>query len=111
MSGMGTDEDIISEIIGSRSNSKLAEIIKLYNEKYDEDFEEKIKNETSGEFSKLLVSLLKCARDENKEVDGDAVADDVKVLYEAGEGKWGTDEEAFIRIFAVRSSYHLKELN
>jgi len=39
------------------------------------------------------------------------VAQDVKDLYSAGEGKWGTDEEVFNRIFALRNSFHLKEMN
>lgn len=111
MEGMGTDEDCVSEIIGSRSNYRLKEIIGLYKMKYDEDLETRVKSETSGDYRKLLVSLLQCGRNENNQVDENLVAEDVTALYKAGEGKWGTDEEVFNRIFAVRNSYHLREMN
>lgn len=32
-------------------------------------------------------------------------------MWEAGEAKWGTDEEVFIKIFAARSNNHLKKLD
>jgi annexin A7/11 len=109
--GMGTDEDTVSEIIGSRSNYRLKEIAGLYKVKYDEDFEKRLTSEVSGDYRKLLISIMQCGRNESKEVDSKAVEEDCKVLYNAGEGKWGTDEEVFNRIFAIRSSYHLRELN
>jgi len=109
--GGGTEEGIISEIVGSRSNYRLQEILGLYKVKYDEDFEERCKGEVSGDYEKLLVSLLQCARDDTQDVDEDACQEDVNALYEAGEGKWGTDEETFNRIFAMRNSYHLRRMN
>ena len=48
--GMGSDEDAISEIIGSRSNERLNEIAKFYKLKYNEDLEERLKSETSGDY-------------------------------------------------------------
>jgi len=109
--GMGSDEDAISEIIGSRSNYRLKEIISLYKVKFDEDLEERVKSETSGDYKALLCSLLQCSRDESDEVDEEKVQEDVNALYKAGEGKWGTDEETFNRIFALRNSHHLKRMN
>jgi len=58
-----------------------------------------------------LCALLQCSRDESGDVDEDAVQEDVNALYEAGEGKWGTDEETFNRIFALRNSNHLRRMN
>jgi len=111
MEGMGTDEDTVSEIIGSRSNYRLKEIIGLYKLKFDENLEERIKSECTGDYGKLLVSLMQCCRNEDNDVDDDAVEGDVNALYDAGEGKWGTDEEAFNRIFAMKNSHHLREMN
>jgi len=111
MEGMGTDEDTVSEIIGSRSNYRLEEIKGLYKLKYNEDLESRIKSETSGDYRKLLISVLQCGRNESTDVDSNLVASDVADLYKAGEGKWGTDEEVFNRIFALRNSYHLREMN
>jgi len=59
----------------------------------------------------IIVSLLQCNRDESNQVNQQEVEKDINDLYEAGEGKWGTDEEVFNRIFALRNSFHLKEMN
>ena len=111
MEGSGTEEGVLAEIIGSRSNYRLKEILSLYKVKYDENLEERIKSEVSGDFGTLLVSLLQCGRDESNNVDENKVQEDVNALYKAGEGKWGTDEETFNRIFALRNSHHLKRMN
>jgi len=109
--GAGTDEDTLTEIIGSRSNYRLKEIKKLYKEKYGEDLESRISSEASADYKKLLTSILQCNRDESNNVDNSSVEKDVKALYDAGEGKWGTDEEVFNRIFALRNSLYLKALD
>ena len=36
---------------------------------------------------------------------------DAAALYQAGEGKWGTDEDTFIRIFSTRSPEELALIN
>jgi hypothetical protein len=111
MEGAGSEEGTLSEIIGSRTNTRLKQILSLYKLKYDEDLEERIKSECSGDYGNLLVALLQCKRAEGNIVDSAAVQNDVEALYKAGEGKWGTDEETFIRIFALRNSSHLKKMN
>ncbi len=109
--GAGTEEDTLTEIIGSRSNFRLKEIKQLFKEKYDEDLESRIKSEAGEDYKKLLVSILQCNRDESSKVDDALVEKDVQALYEAGEGKWGTDEEVFNRIFALRNPMHLRAMN
>jgi hypothetical protein len=109
--GGGTDEDCISEIIGSRSNFRLGEIKKRFQQMYGEELEQRIKDETSSDYEKLLVSLLQCKRDESNKVDASLVQKDVQDLYNAGEGKWGTDEEIFNRIFVLRNPTHLYTVN
>jgi hypothetical protein len=111
MEGSGTDENVLSEIIGSRSNYRLKEIISLYKVRYDEHLEDRVKSECSGDYGTLLVSLLQCSRDSSNTVNEDQVQEDANALYKAGEGKWGTDEETFNRIFALRNSHHLKRVN
>jgi len=49
MEGAGTEEGVISEIVGSRSNYRLKEILTFYKVKYDEDLEERLKGEVSGD--------------------------------------------------------------
>ena len=109
--GMGTNEDTLNEIIGSRSNYRLLEIKKVYQKMYGEDLDQRIKGETSGHYEKLLISILQGKRDESSNVNSSQVQQDVVDLYNAGENKWGTDESIFNRIFALRSPTHLYQLN
>jgi hypothetical protein len=109
--GMGTDEDTVTEILGSRTSSRLAEIKNLYQILHKESLEKRIISETSGNYKKLLVSILQCKRDESNFIDNNLIEQDVLRLYKAGEGKWGTDEEVFNEIFALRSASHLAAMN
>ncbi|KAJ8347149.1 hypothetical protein SKAU_G00285500 [Synaphobranchus kaupii] len=45
MKGFGTNEDVLIEILVSRSNAEIAEIKKVYQEEYQRDLEEDIDSE------------------------------------------------------------------
>ncbi len=59
---------------------------------YNKNMEKEVKGDTSGDFQKLLMSLMAGDRNESKRVDYDAIQNDAKELLKAGEGKLGTDE-------------------
>ena len=107
MKGAGTDEDTIIEIISSRPNWLLKKIKETYKQKYGKDLESAIKGEVSGDFERLLVSLLQCNRSENTKPNDGECEKQAKALFEAGEGKWGTDESVFNKIFATSSPMEL----
>jgi hypothetical protein len=107
MKGLGTDEDTIIEILGSRSNSRIQEIKNIFKLKYGRDLEKEIVSETSGYLQKLLVALLQCRRSENMYPDQNQVMQEASELYKAGEGKWGTDESVFIKLCSLRSPHEL----
>jgi annexin A7/11 len=107
MKGLGTDEDTLIEILATRPNSRIREIKVAYHRLYDRDLEKDIISETSGDFKKLLISLIQGNRSENMNVDMNQAQKDAKELYEAGEGKWGTDESVFNKIFALRSHHEI----
>jgi hypothetical protein len=103
MKGGGTAEDVLIEIIGSRSNSRLQEIKELYKEKYNKSLEDHVIDETSSDLKRLLVSLLQCNRSENEVASQEQADQDATELFQAGEGQMGTDESVFNRIFTLRS--------
>uniref|UniRef100_UPI00398E3EF5 annexin A1a n=1 Tax=Pristiophorus japonicus TaxID=55135 RepID=UPI00398E3EF5 len=105
--GLGTDEDCLVEILVSRSNKEIKEIIKVYQEEFNCDLEGKIKSDTSGAFQKALIALLKASRDESSTVDHDLADDDARALYEAGEKRKGTDVDTFINILTTRNFAHM----
>ncbi|KAM7451307.1 hypothetical protein ABFA07_000987 [Porites harrisoni] len=103
MKGIGTDEDILIEILCTRTNSELHDIRAAYSKKYENSLETDLKGDTSGDLETLLVELSKGQRDESTKVDKEMAKADAKEIMEAGVASWGTDEGKFIRIFTQRS--------
>lgn len=111
MSGGGTDEDTLIEIIGTRSNERLKEIKERFKEIFKKDLEEEVADECSGDLKRLLISLLQCNRSDETEIDEEKLNKDLADLYEAGEGTWGTDESTFNKIFTNRSPAEMRYIN
>lgn len=105
--GAGTEEACLIDILTSRSNSEIKEIIATYKKDYDKNLEDDVCGDTSGMFQRVLVSLLSAGRDESLKVDDALVAQDAKDIFEAGEARWGTDEVKFLTVLCVRSRNHL----
>lgn len=143
--GPGTDEAALIEILLTRTNAQIQEMTKCYPAVTNEHsrsktpkIEKDIKDDTSGDFKRLLISACQGNRYEiprerleqaveeilNPEtnegtgmfqVNNQKLADHAKAVREArelvkaGEDRWGTDEETFIRIFATRDYYQMRE--
>jgi len=104
MKGLGTDEDTLIEIIATRPGYIIKQIIEKYPNYVDgRNLVEDIKNETSGSFKRLLISLLQGSRSDNTNPNIEECEKMAKELYEAGEKKWGTDDSVFNKIFALSS--------
>ena len=93
MKGAGTDESCLIEVIASRPNWLLHKIKLKYKELYNKELEEDIIGDTSGDFQKLLLGLLKCNRRENKEVNKEECQKIASQLHEAKEQKWSIESE------------------
>lgn len=106
--GLGTDEDVLIEILCTRSNAQITEIKRVYQEKFNKDLEKDIIGDTSGHLKRLLVGLVQANRSDSNEVDRMKANQDAKALYEAGEKKWGTDESRFNVILVSRSYPQLR---
>ena len=111
MKGIGTKEGVLSEIIGSRIPLELAAIKQVYPANYGEVLNNAIASDTSGDYQKLLLSLLQCQSSNAAQKDANMGMNDAADLYQAGERKWGTDEATFNRIFDTRSPAELGLIN
>lgn len=110
ISGAGTDEACLIEILSSRSNAEIQETTKIYKAEYGKSLEDAINSDTSGHFRRLLVSLSQGNRDERETVDISLAKQDAQKLYAAGENKVGTDESQFNAVLCARSKPHLRQV-
>ncbi|XP_071108151.1 annexin A4-like isoform X2 [Haliotis cracherodii] len=108
MRGAGTDEAALIEILCTRNNKQVLAMVAAYKAMYGRKLEQDIISETSGHFKKLLVSMTTGGRMENQPVDQAKAQQDAKALYEAGQKRWGTDENTFNRILAAQSYDQLR---
>ena len=101
MKGLGTDEDLLIDLMCSKTASELKLVADEFGFRYKESLKSWIQDDTSGDFRKLLVKLTE--RDDSSIVNAELAKKDAEALFEAGENKWGTDENKFIDIFTKRN--------
>eukprot|EP00045_Choanoeca_perplexa_P009678 m.93821 g.93821 ORF g.93821 m.93821 type:complete len:855 (-) comp14991_c0_seq1:659-3223(-) len=108
MKGMGADNEMLIDIICTKSSAYLAKVTAIYPTVADgRALDEDITGNTSGHYRKLLLAVLKNQRVVSDQVDQAAAAKDADALYKAGEKRFGTNEKVFIDIFSMRSYAHL----
>uniref|UniRef100_A0A4D5RA79 Annexin n=1 Tax=Scolopendra viridis TaxID=118503 RepID=A0A4D5RA79_SCOVI len=108
ISGAGTDEESLIEILVTSSNMELDEIKEAYERLFENSLESDLSGEASGHFRRLLVSLCQALRDEDPHFSKDEALADAQALFDAGEGQWGTEEGVFNKILVTKNSYYLK---
>uniref|UniRef100_A0A8C9RQZ9 Annexin n=2 Tax=Scleropages formosus TaxID=113540 RepID=A0A8C9RQZ9_SCLFO len=106
--GIGTSENVLIEILASRTPSQVVEMNNAYKQAYDCSLEHSITGDCSGCFQRMLVVLLQASRQQG--VDEGKIKSDAEALFAAGEKKFGTDEDQFITILGNRSADHLRRV-
>ena len=107
MKGIGSDKDIITEVLCFRNPERINQIKQKFQEKYGKDLVAEIKSETSGDYQKIVLKLLEGDRTQDGKADLQKCSGIAEELYKAGEGKLGTDESVFIKYFTSLSPSEL----
>ncbi|XP_022155373.1 annexin D5-like [Momordica charantia] len=102
---------VATEVICSRTSTQIQHFKQVYLTMFQSYIEHDIQKTASGDHKKLLLAYVSIPRYEGPEIDKDSVEKDSEALYKAGEKRWGTDEDKFIKIFSERSSAHLAAVN
>jgi len=103
MKGLGTNSDAMLAVLIGRNNQQLDRIKAIYSHDNKRTLEAAITSETSGDLRKLMLGLVQGRDPDWTPVNEDAAKADAERLYNAGEGRLGTDEKVFIEIFSKRS--------
>ncbi|VDL59602.1 unnamed protein product [Hymenolepis diminuta] len=98
MDGMGTDEAMIVDILGTRTSHQRVEIAEAYKASYGEDLRKRLRSELSGDFKKL-VSLMFYTIPELK----------ARIIYDAVHGP-GTDESALVEVICTSTNSEIEQL-
>lgn len=107
MTGFGTDEQTLIDVICGSTPKEMTRIKQCYNEMFGGNLMKNIESETRGHFSDVLIGIVNANR-EIKNNDLDEATKDAQKLYNAGAGMVGTDENVFTKIFTNRSHEQLK---
>ncbi|RZC41964.1 Annexin domain containing protein, partial [Asbolus verrucosus] len=108
ISGMGTDEDVLIEVMCTLSNNEIRIIREAYQKTYYRNLESDLKGDTGGHFKRLMVALCSAGRDESMVTNPQAAAADAQALLRAGELRFGTDESTFNMILCQRNYAQLQ---
>jgi hypothetical protein len=104
--GVGTRESILIDVITQSSNMEIANIKRLY-----PDVERDVSKDTSGNFRKVLLDLLKGNRQESNVIDDSKAEHTAHEIYKAGENRVGTNDSKFVDIMTTYSPYFLDRVN
>nr|VZI51207.1 unnamed protein product [Spirometra erinaceieuropaei] len=117
MKGAGTDEQVLIDVICTSTNAEIRALKDAYGQILLEEkqnalrrnLELDVKNDTSGDFQRVLIALLQAQR--GSDVDDVQIRADCEELYKGGEAKLGTDEATFTRILVSRSWKDIVKIN
>ncbi|XP_052737552.1 annexin B9 isoform X2 [Bicyclus anynana] len=101
--GIGTDEDVLIEVMCTMSNHEIIVIKQAYTAIYGTLLEDDLRGDTSGNFKRLMTSLSMGNRSEDFHVDQGRAREDARSLLQAGELRLGTDESVFNAVLCSRS--------
>ncbi|XP_044018894.1 annexin B9-like isoform X2 [Aphidius gifuensis] len=110
MAGIGTEEGVLTSVLCTMSNHEIRVIRNAYEVMYGKSLEDDLRDDTSGSFKRLMISLCCANRDETFNVDQADALNDARKLLQAGELVFGTEESVFNSILVQRNIPQLKQI-
>lgn len=93
LSGMGTKEDLLDEVLLGRTNADINAIKRHYQQMYKRSLESDLKSDLSGKTERLFDMVVAARRtEESAPINPQQIDQNVNDLYKATEGQMGTDE-------------------
>ncbi|CAK9865420.1 unnamed protein product [Sphagnum jensenii] len=105
--GIGANDTAFLGILCSRTPSQILCIKQTYFKTYSKSLESHIEGETTGDYRKLLLALVRGDRSESVNVDQQLAETDAHELYRAGASRLGANEDTFIHVLTSRSAVQL----
>ncbi|OTA04943.1 Calpactin I heavy chain, calcium ion binding [Trichoderma parareesei] len=111
MSGPGTKEIVMNDILLSRSNADLKAIKSAYQQTFRRSLENDVKGELSLKTERHFLIVLNANRAEDMApVNPQQVEEDVMSIYRSTEGKFGTDEILVCSILSTRNDNQIRAI-
>ncbi|CCG81416.1 Annexin XIV [Taphrina deformans PYCC 5710] len=109
MQGLGTHEDLLTELLIGRSNGEINELKYAYEKKYHRSLQAAVQGDLSMKTERMFNMALTARRDEEYvPIDQARVQADIHTLYGASSKRLGTDEIQVCGIVLSRSDNHLR---
>jgi len=106
--GIGTDEQILIQTLCPKEAHEIEILKAAYQRLYGKSLDKDIADEQSGPLGRIFRSVVQGDRPENRTPDFNQAKKDAQELYDAGQGKVGTDETEFVRLLCSRSFPQLR---
>ena len=110
MSGPGTKEKVLNDVLLGRSNADMKAIKDLYGQVHRRSLEADVKGDLSMKTERHFMMVLAANRMENVPYNPQQIDQDVMELYKATEGKMGTDELLVCNILTQRNDDHIRAI-
>ncbi|KAL1901693.1 hypothetical protein Cpir12675_000384 [Ceratocystis pirilliformis] len=107
--GAGTNERALNDVLLGRSNADMHAIKSMYNRTYRRNLETDVKGDLSAKTERMFMIVLGGTRaDSQVQVQSHQADADAQVVYQAGEGRLGTDQIAICSLFATRNDAQIR---
>jgi annexin A7/11 len=111
MSGIGTKESILNDVLLARSNADMAAIKQAYQATYHKSLEDVVRSDLSMKTERLFLMVLAGNRAEDSApVIPQQIDQDILEIYKATEGKVGTDQLLVCSILSSRNDAQIRAI-